>query len=65
MDSQKEMTTTNSCKLQIVCKYCGEKDKSRLMTRSTVVEGKVETIDICLECWWSKEIHGKEENGKE
>jgi hypothetical protein len=47
------------------CKHCSEKDKTRLMMRSTVVEGTVETIDICLECWWSKEIHGKEENGKE
>jgi len=46
------------------CKYCAEKDETRLMTRSTVIEGIVETIDICLECWWIIEVHGEGENGK-
>ncbi|MEE9614125.1 MAG: hypothetical protein V3W31_04100, partial [Thermodesulfobacteriota bacterium] len=38
--------------------------KSRLVARSKVVNGKVETIDICLECWWTKEINVDLEDGK-
>ena len=45
------------------CKYCAESEESRLMTRTSLVNGKVETIDVCLECWWSKEVHGKTEDG--
>ena len=45
------------------CKHCGEKDKSRLMMRSQVVDAKVETINICLDCWWFKDIHSEGENG--
>lgn len=47
----------------MVCIYCKEKDESRLMMRSQVVRGKVETINVCLQCWWSKEVHTDGENG--
>ncbi len=52
------------------CVHCGENEKSRLVARSKVVNGKVETIDICLECWWTKEINvdvkdGKRKSGKD
>ena len=45
------------------CKYCGEKDGLRLMTRTQLVNGRGETIVVCLDCWWFKEIHGMK-NGK-
>jgi hypothetical protein len=48
----------------MTCEYCGKTDKSRLMTRSTVIESRVETKIMCVECWWSKEINVDEENGK-
>lgn len=34
------------------CRYCGESDESRLIMSTRNVNGKVETIDICLSCFW-------------
>lgn len=45
------------------CKYCGEKDESRLMMRTEVIDGKVETSHVCLDCWWFKEINVERKNG--
>jgi len=42
------------------CKFCNEKEKSKLMKRSRVVYGAVETIDICLNCLWIK-LHDDED----
>ena len=33
------------------------------MIRSEVISGKVDTKEICLDCWWFKEIHSDKENG--
>lgn len=46
------------------CIYCNELDGSKLMTRTKLVDGKAETIDICQSCWWTKDIHEEREDGK-
>jgi hypothetical protein len=48
----------------MACKFCDEKDKSRLGMRSRVVNGEVETIEICSSCLWEKVMHGESEDGK-
>lgn len=48
----------------MMCIYCNELDGSKLMTRTKLVNGKAETIDICQSCWWLKEINGDTEDGK-
>jgi hypothetical protein len=47
------------------CKYCEEQSESRLMSRSQVVDGEVETIDVCVQCWWFKEINTDGKNGEQ
>ncbi len=47
----------------MACKYCGEKDQSKLMIKSEVVNCRVEKINICLNCWWFKEINTDGKNG--
>jgi len=33
------------------CKFCGEKDKSKLITRVTALRGKiVERVVVCMKC---------------
>ena len=40
------------------CKYCNEVDESRLIMSTRLVNGRVETIDICLRCFWrDKFVH--------
>jgi len=34
------------------CKFCGERDESKLIMSSRLVNGIVETIDICFKCYW-------------
>lgn len=34
------------------CVFCHEKDQNKLMMSTRVVNGKVETIDVCLACFW-------------
>ena len=46
----------------MACEFCGEKDKSRLGMRTRVVNGKVETVEICSSCLWERLMYG--ENGK-
>ncbi|MBT6690433.1 hypothetical protein HN903_02480 [archaeon] len=48
----------------MTCKFCGEKDKSRLGMRSSVVNGKVETVEICSSCLGEKLMFGEIESGK-
>ena len=35
------------------CIYCGEKDESQLLESSSLMSGRLETVDICLKCFWS------------
>jgi len=46
----------------MACEFCGEKNKSRLGMRTSVVNGKVETVEICSSCLWERLMH--DENGK-
>jgi RNase P subunit RPR2 len=47
------------------CKYCNEQDESKLMMSSRCVNGKVETIDICLRCYWRERFEAEAKgNGK-
>lgn len=46
------------------CKYCGEKDESRLVMSTRVVNGQLEDADVCLGCLWFKEFEHEGENGK-
>lgn len=45
------------------CKFCNEKDDSKLAMRSTVVNGKVETVQICTSCLWGKLTNDAIEDG--
>lgn len=46
------------------CCYCHEKDESKLTISTRNVNGKVETIDICLSCSWRDEfIHEAKGDG--
>ncbi len=33
------------------CKFCKQKDESQLTVCTRVIGGKVEHIDVCLDCW--------------
>jgi len=46
----------------MACEFCGKKNKSRLGMRTRVVNGKVETVEICSSCLWERLMYG--ENGK-
>lgn len=45
------------------CKICNEKDESKLVLRSTVVNQKVETIQICTSCLWEKLLNDENDDG--
>ncbi|MBU0477920.1 hypothetical protein KKC91_05080 [bacterium] len=45
------------------CKYCGEKDESKLTMSTRVVNGKVETIDVCLACFWIEKSRAEGKDG--
>jgi len=48
----------------MACEFCGEKDKSKLGMRSSVVNGKVKTVEICSSCLGEKLMLDKSKNGK-
>jgi hypothetical protein len=48
----------------MACEFCGEEDKSRLGMRSSVVNGKANTVEICSSCLGKKLILSENENGK-
>ena len=48
----------------MACEFCGEKDKSRLGMRSSVVNGKVKTVEICSSCLGEKLMQDKSKNEK-
>ena len=48
----------------MACKFCGEKDKSRLGMISRVVNGEVETVEICSSCLWDRLMHNESDDGK-
>ena len=48
----------------MACEFCGEKNKSRLGMRSKVVNGKVETVEICSSCLGKILMHDKSKNGQ-
>ena len=48
----------------MACEFCGEKDNSRLGMRSSVVNGKVETVEICSSCLGEKLMFAEIESGK-
>jgi len=47
----------------MVCKYCNEKDESKIVMRSTVVDGRVETENICTSCLWEQLLNDHSEDG--
>jgi hypothetical protein len=47
----------------MACKYCGDSDESKLMMRSSLINGRVETIDICTGCFWFKKFNPEREHG--
>lgn len=48
----------------MACEFCGEKNKSRLGMRTSVVNGKVETVEICSSCLWERLMYDENEDGK-
>ena len=48
----------------MACEFCGEEDKSRLGMRSSVVNGKANTVEICSSCLGEKLMPSETENGK-
>lgn len=48
----------------MVCAYCGERDNSRLGLRSSFVNGKLETKEICTSCLYKKLVGGVPDDGK-
>lgn len=49
----------------MTCEYCDEKDESMLVMRSSVVNGKVETVNICTSCLWKQLLDDKSEDEKQ
>jgi hypothetical protein len=47
----------------MACKYCNDKDESKLVMRSRVVNGKVETVNICTSCLWEQLLNDHSEDG--
>lgn len=47
----------------MACKFCNEKDESKLVMRSSVVNGKVETVNICSSCLWEQLLDDHSEDG--
>lgn len=41
---------------EMVCEYCEEEDSGKLGMRSRVVNGEVETVEICSWCLWNRLI---------
>ena len=41
------------------CPICNEKDESKIALRTTFINQKIETIQICTSCLWEK-IYSKE-----
>lgn len=46
------------------CNYCDETAESKLLVRSSMVNGIVKSIDICLSCFWFKRIRVAMKDGK-
>jgi hypothetical protein len=47
------------------CKYCGEEDESELVTRTEVVDGKVQNVDICTSCLGEELLDDIDEDGSQ
>lgn len=45
------------------CRYCGERDESKLIMSSRFVNGRVETIEICFRCFWREDFEAEGEDG--
>ncbi len=45
------------------CAFCNESDESRLIMSTRVINGEVETIDICPGCFWIEKFKAEGENG--
>ncbi|MBW2173221.1 MAG: hypothetical protein JRF64_00970 [Deltaproteobacteria bacterium] len=45
------------------CKYCKEKDESKLLMRTSAAEGIAETINICTSCLWQRVLEQKIQDG--
>jgi protein-arginine kinase activator protein McsA len=48
----------------MACEFCGEKNKSRLGMRTRVVNGKVETVEICSSCLWERLMYDENEDDR-
>ena len=48
----------------MACEFCGEEDKSRLGMRSSVLNGKANTVEICSSCLGIKLKTSENENGR-
>ena len=46
------------------CKYCGEKDESKLLMSSRLINGEVVHIDLCLRCFWIDRFKAQREDDK-
>ncbi|MBI5872311.1 hypothetical protein HZB88_04480 [archaeon] len=46
------------------CRYCREGDESKLTMSTRNLNGKVQTIDICLPCFWLDKFKAEGEDGK-
>ena len=44
------------------CRYCDERDGSNLIMSSRLVNGRVETIDICFRCFWLEKFKAEGED---
>lgn len=45
------------------CKYCGEKDESKLLMSSRLINDEVVHIDLCLRCFWIDRFRNGREHG--
>jgi len=45
------------------CRYCGERDPFKLSIRTKFINGRVETIEICLDCYWLDRFRCEGEDG--
>lgn len=46
------------------CKYCGERDCFNLFLSSRLVNGKIETFEVCFSCYWLDRFRSEGENAR-
>lgn len=43
------------------CAFCNESDESRLIMSTRIINGRIETIDICPGCFWIEKFRAEAE----